>query len=84
MEKCLGTFLYHDGLNHFDRLEWVDAEYYSGWVVVQCNCKLTNAALLKDGKDGYANSANPFVRLSDMSVTSTNAGLSVLPVLQGD
>jgi len=50
METVLGYFLYHDELNHFDRLEWVDVEGYSGWVVVACNCELTNAALLPDGE----------------------------------
>jgi hypothetical protein len=51
METCLGIYLYHDGLNHYDRLEWFDVDGYSGFAVVECNCKLTNAALLPDSKD---------------------------------
>jgi hypothetical protein len=41
MEHTATKFVYHDGLNHYDKEQWFDVEGFSGWAVVECNYKGT-------------------------------------------
>ena len=50
MEHTAIRFIYHDGLAHYDKEVWRDVYDFSGWVVVQCNCKLVTKLVIMNAR----------------------------------